>query len=137
MRTLKSLFGVGGALLPVLYCGGLIYYFVDLSGSLDEAATDGLGPTVLGLGAVGLLFCIPLMIKVVRLFARPRPPGSPARGGTDASTPGGEKEFDADAVLARYMARQSAQAAANATAAPTTPESGGPANGTGFGRRIR
>jgi hypothetical protein len=72
MRTLNSAFGVIRALVPVLYCGGLIYYFLDYSGSVQDAETIGLGPTLLGLGAVGLLFCIPLIFKIVRIFAEPR-----------------------------------------------------------------
>ena len=45
MQSLKSVFGVIGALVPILYCGGLLYYFLDLSGSVHEAQTLGLGPT--------------------------------------------------------------------------------------------
>src|SRR5437868_11721160 len=48
VRTLKSVFGVTGALVPVLYCGGLLHHFLDLSGSVLGAATIGLGPTRLG-----------------------------------------------------------------------------------------
>ena len=43
----------------------------------------GLGPTVLGLAVVGLLFCIPLILKIMRLFARP--PSSGAGGETTKS----------------------------------------------------
>ena len=135
MRTLKSVFGVIGAVVPVLYCGGLLYYFLDLSGSVQEAEQDGLGPTLLGLGIVGLLFCIPLIVKIVRIFAGPRSPGSGGRGGPDASTHDGE--FDADAAVARYMARRSAEAAPGSPAAPPAHERGGPARRPGFGRKIR
>ena len=58
MPTLKSVIGVIGTLVAILYCGRLLYYFLDLTGSVQEAETNGLGPTLLGLGAVGLLFCI-------------------------------------------------------------------------------
>ena len=137
MRNLKAVIGVIGALVPILYCGGLLYYFLDLSGSVQEAKTDGLGPTLLGLGAVGLLFCIPLIVKIARIFRGPRSPGSGGRGGTDASTHDGEGEFDADAVVARYMARQPAEAAPGSTTAPPTREGGGPARRSSFGRKIR
>lgn len=123
MGSFKSVFGVFGALLPVVYCGSLLYYFLDLSGSMDEAVTNGLGPTVVGLGAVGLLCCIPLLIKVVGMFS-----GARARGRASAPTQEPEGEFDADAVLARYMAKQS-------NAAPA-PEGGTPAARTTFGRKI-
>lgn len=130
MRTLKSRFGVIGALVPIFYCGSLLYYFLDLSGSAQEAATDGLGPTVLGLGAISLLFSIPLIMKVVRILAGPRSPGS----GPDASTR--DDEFDADAAIARHIARRSAEAAPNSPSVPPVREGGGPARRPGFGRKI-
>ena len=135
MRTLKSVFGVTRALVPVLYCGGLLYYFLDVSGSVQEAETIGLGPTLLGLGVVGLLFCIPLILKIVRIFARPRSPGS--GGGPDTSGRDDESGIEADAAIARYMARQSAQAAPNAPIVSLAREGGGPARRPGFGRKIR
>jgi len=112
MRTLKIGLGLIGALLPVVYCGGLLYYFIHGSGSVHEAVEIGLGPTLLGLGAVGLLFCIVLIVRIVWIFVGPRSHGSRGRGGRYASTHDGESEFDADAVLARYVARRSAEAAA-------------------------
>lgn len=137
MRTLKPVFGVIGALVPVLYWGGLFYYFFNVAGSVQEAEEIGLGPTLLGLGVVGLLFCIPLIVKIVRIFAGPRSPGSGGGGGADASTHDDEGGFDADAVVARYMARRSAEAAAGAPAAPPAHGGGGPARRPGFGRKIR
>jgi hypothetical protein len=137
MRSLKSVFGVSGALMPVIYCGGLLYYFIDLSESMDEATKSGLGPTELGLGAVGLLFCIPLLVKVVRFFGKLRSPASSGRGDPDASTKDDEKGFDADAVLARYMARQSAEVSPGAPAAPPAHEGGEAVSRPSFGRRIR
>ncbi len=85
---------------------------------------------MLGLGVVGLLFCIPLIIKIARLFAGPH---SPVSGGPGDTSPrdGG---FDADAVVARYLARQSEQAARDASAPPTL-ESGGLATRPSFGRK--
>jgi hypothetical protein len=133
MGTLKSVFGVIRALVPVLYCGGLLYYFLHVSGSVQEAEMEGLGPTLLGLGAVGLLFCIPLIVKIVRIFARPRSPGS----GPDASTRNDESGFDVDAAIARYKAWRSQEAAPNAPAARPAHEGGGPARRPGFGRKIR
>lgn len=135
MRNLKSSFGVFGALVPILYCGGLLYYFLDLSGSVQEAKADGLGPTLLGLAAVGLLFSVPFIIKVVRMLAKTRSPGP---GGPDAPADG-EREFDADAAVARYMARKAAEEAA--APSPTTPAtrptySGGASDKpASFGRR--
>lgn len=136
MRTLKPGFGVIGAVLPVLYCGGLLYHFLDTNGSVEEAKTDGLGPTLLGLGVVGLLFCIPLIVKIVRIFAGPRSPGSSGCGGPDGSAPDGEGGFDADAALARYMVQRSEEAAPEPPAVPPALDRGGRASRPSFGRRI-
>jgi hypothetical protein len=133
MRTLKSVFGISQALVPVLYCGGLVYYFFGVGGSVEGVQTIGLGPTVVGLAAVGLLFCIPLILKIRRLFDKPRAPG--AGGGPDTSPRDDDDGFDPDAVIARYMARQSAEAAASAPAARAANQ-GGPGKRPGFGRRI-
>jgi hypothetical protein len=120
----KSVVGLIAALLPIGYCGGLIYYFMrgnDLSGPVGQ----GLGPTVLGLGAVGLLFCIPLVFKLLKLAAPPKPePG--ARVVVDEE-PG--SSFDADAALARYMARKAAAGGEIPVAAPMA------APRAGFGRK--
>lgn len=128
MQSLKSVFGVIGALVPVVYCGGLVYYFLDVSGgSVEQAQSIGLGPTLLGLAAIGLLFTIPLLIKIVRIFAGPRSPGSSRRAGRDEG-----ETFDADAVLARYAARQSTEAAG--AAAPPAHDGVTPTRPT-FGRK--
>lgn len=111
MRTLKLWFGVIVALVPIVYCGYLIYYFLDVSGSVEEARNTGLGPTLLGLTIVGLLFLIPLVIKIVRLLSGPRSPGSGGRGGLDRPTDDGGGT-DADAVVARYLASRPTEAAA-------------------------
>jgi len=133
VRTFKSVFVVIGALVPVGYCGSLLYYFLDISGSMKNAQSIGLGPTLLGLGLVGLLFCIPLVLKIVRIFTRPRSPGS--GGGSDASTR--DDEIDADAAIARYMARRSVEAVPNSPAGPLANKGGGPVRRPGFGRKIR
>ena len=133
----RSGFGVIRAVVPIVYCGGLIYYFVDLSGSMEEAKADGLGPTVLGLGAVGVLFSIPLIMKIVRLFAGPRSPGSSGHGRPDAPTPDGESGFDADAAVARYMERRSTEAGPVSPTSPPAREGGAPATRSSFGRKIK
>jgi hypothetical protein len=137
VKTFKSVYGVIGALVPILYCSYLLYYFLDVSGSVEEAKTNGLGPTMMGLAVVGLLFCIPLLIKIVRIFGGPRSSGSGGRGGPVAPTHDGDDAFDADAVIARYMARQSAKPAPSSPAAPPARVGGGPARRPGFGRKTR
>ena len=130
MRNLKSAFGLAGAIVPVIYCGGLLYYFFGVGGSIEGVETIGLGPTIIGLGAVGLLFCVPLGMKLLRIFARPRSPGS----GPDAPDDNGG--FDADAAIARYMAQRSAETVPGSPAARPT-FGGGAARRPGFGRRTR
>ena len=110
VETFKTAVGLIRALFPVIYFSGLLFYFLDVSGgSIDQAWAIGLGPTILGLGVVGLLFCIPLGIKIVRILNGPRAPGS--GGGPGRSAPDDDDGFDADAVVARYMAQRPVEAA--------------------------
>ncbi len=135
MRGFKSAFDMFRAFMPVIYCGGMLFYFLYVSGgSLENVNMLGLGPTLLGLGIVGLIFCIPLAIRLVRLFGGPRTPGS---GGPGRSATDDEDGFDADAVVARYMAQRPTEAIATSPAAPPTPKGGGPIRPVGFGRRSR
>lgn len=133
---LKSVFGMIGALVPILYCGGFLYYFIDSMGSVEEARTNGLGPTLLGLAVIGLLFFIPLIVKIVRVFSGPRSPGTAGRAGATAPKRDDEGEFDADAVLARYMAKRSTDGVLGDATAPHVQEGGGPATRPSFGRKI-
>jgi hypothetical protein len=127
MEGFKSAVGMIRLFMPVVYCGGLLAYFLWVSGgSLDTANIIGLGPTLLGLGVVGLVFCIPLGLRLFQLFGR-RPPGGP-----DGS---GDEGFDPDAAIARYMANRPAEPASRAPAPRSAPKSSGPVRPTGFGRR--
>ena len=135
MRSLKSGFGLIGALVPILYFGYLFYYFFDVSGSVEEAETNGLGPTLLGLGLVVLVFCIPVIVKLVKLLGGARTARSGGRGGGDSSSDG---EFDPAAAIARYMARQSQQpASASPAPAYPAPKIHRPARPASFGRKVR
>ena len=97
------------AIVPVAYCAYLLYYFLDLSGSVEEAESNGLGPTILGLTIIGLLFLVVLIWRIVRLLKAPRPPKSGVGGGPTGPVEDGGTEFDADAAIARYLAAQQAQ----------------------------
>jgi hypothetical protein len=138
MQTVKSVFGVTRALLPVLYCGGLVFYFMRAGGgSFESANMIGLGPTIVGLAAVGFLLCIPLILRVGKLFNGPPAAGSGPHPKDDDDDAG----FDADAAIARYMASKRAEE--SVTGPPVSrpaprPASngGGPARPTGFGRRV-
>ena len=139
MRSWKSIFGVARALLPIGYFGYLLYYFLGVGGSMKGAWEIGLGPTVLGLGVVVLLLCIPLIWKLMKMFSGPRWPGSASRPnappghGDDDDDDGGAA---ADAIVARYLAQRSAEAAAAANApAPRPAQASGPASRPSFGRK--
>ena len=61
----KIVFGVVSTLGAVLYCGGLVYYFYDLSGSMQDAQELGLRPTILGLSAVGVVLWLSLFFPLM------------------------------------------------------------------------
>lgn len=114
----------------MLYCVGLAVYFFRVAGSGENVSAIGLGPTVLGLGIVGFLFCIPAIIKLMRFIPGPRSP----RSGDGPDEPEG---FDPDAAIARYMAQQSAETIPARPVSQPAPKSAGPAKPSGFGRRGR
>ena len=129
----KSAIGLIGSVFPVVYCGYLIYYFYNVSGSVQEAENNGLGPTLLGLAIAGGLLCIPLIVKLVLVFIALRKPKA-GGGGWGGSPPGADDKFDADAVVARYMAQR--QAEAGAASSPLAHDGGGVPRPT-FGRKNR
>lgn len=128
----KPIFRALGAIVPFFYCGGLLIYFIHEGGSIEGAISIGLGPTLLGLAIMDLIFSIPLIVVIFLLFRGTRPPGSDGRGGPPGPRDG-ENGFDADAVVARYLARGPARAAAS----PPAPSPGSEPKQTGFGRRSR
>jgi len=113
----------------MLYCGGLVVYFLDVGGSVSDIKALGLGPTVLGLGVVGLLFCFPLALKIVRLVAGLHPPGSRRYDSSPR-----DNGVDADAMIARYMANRTADTPRSAPRATHKSNSDSPPT---FGRRGR
>lgn len=134
MRTMKSVFGLVAAAIPVLYCGGLLLHFNGVRTMFGGMVDGALGPTMLGLGAIGLLFLILLLLRIVRLFGGK---GTPDAGGGPADKAPKEEgsDFDPDAALARYMARRGS--GGHGPASPHAPPgSAGPARQAGgFGRR--
>jgi hypothetical protein len=137
VRSLKPLLGLLSTIFAVGYCGYLVYYFLHISGSLKEAENEGLGPTVVGLGIVGLIFGCVLLVKLYLIFTSLRSTRSSRRGRPDGPSGDDTGGFDADAVIARYMARQAAEAAATPPIVPPRNDGGGPPRPTGFGRKIK
>ena len=90
------------ALIPVGYIGFLLWHFAGVGGgSMEGIAGIGLGPTVLGLSVIGLLFLIGPLVKMLRVMSGSnRVPGANLDVGDDMPTEG----FDADDALLRIAA---------------------------------
>ncbi|MEP9357849.1 hypothetical protein [Sphingomonas sp. KR3-1] len=99
MRALKLIL----ALLPLAYLGWLLFHFTGFQGWSDGPLASGLGPTVIGLGALAMLFSVGLIARLLRTILAPR--GVVVRKGEVVPT---EPGFDADAALDRYLARKAA-----------------------------
>lgn len=99
MRVVKLIL----SLLPLVYIGWLLIHFTSFDGWSDGLLAGGLGPTVLGLGAIGLLFCAPVIFRLLKFAITPRSPTPPTGGDVPE-----ESNFDADAALARYLERKAA-----------------------------
>lgn len=100
--------GIIGGLIPIVYIGWMLRHFIGVGGgSAEGVAMIGLGPTVIGLSIVGLLFALPLIIKLLRAVSGTnRVPGAHTE---TAGDPGAETQgFDADAAFANYMRNRDA-----------------------------
>lgn len=93
------------ALIPVGYIGFFLWHFMGVGGNSMEGIVDiGLGPTVLGLSIIALLFLIGPLIKLIRVGSGAnRVPGASVKVGDDLPATEG---FDADAAFARYMTKR-------------------------------
>lgn len=108
--SLGKVLGVMVGLIPILYIGWLLYYFVGVGGGTAEGVAGiGLGPTVIGLSLVGLLFALPLIIKLLRATTGvDRVPGASFDAKLKPGEVAVEPEFDADAAFASYMRKREA-----------------------------
>ena len=102
MRLIGGAFSWVSVLVPVIYIGAMLWYFMGVGGnSVDGIVGIGLGPTVLGLGVVGLILTLPVLIKILRVVSgTDRVPGTGAKAGEPSAESQG---FDPDAALANYM----------------------------------
>lgn len=132
--SIGGVLGIIGGLIPLVYIGWLLRHFIGVGGgSADGIAMIGLGPTVMGLTVVGILFALPLIVKLLRAVSGSnRVPG--ARAEASGELPAETQGFDADAAFANYMRnRDSAPPPPIAADAedlrPFTPRPGG------FGRK--
>ena len=108
--SLGKVFGIIGGLIPLVWIGWLLYHFVGVSGGTAEGVAGiGLGPTVIGLSIVGLLFALPLIIKLLRAATGVnRVPGASFEARLKPGEVAVEPEFDADAAFASYMRKREA-----------------------------
>ena len=103
MQTSKNWFGLVGAAIPVLVCGGFLLYFNQVRGAFGGLLDSQLGPTMFGIGAFGILFLVIFLVKLWRIAGgASAPPGARAEAALKAE----QSDFDADAAFARYMARR-------------------------------
>jgi hypothetical protein len=132
MGSFKNAWGIITGLIPVVYCVGFLIYFANVERFTGVPVGNQLGPTVLGLGVVALLFSIPVILRIARLLRAPPTSKDEARRTAEvfADSP---SDFDADAAIARYMAQRQAAEAASAS----LPDDGAPpqAPRRGFGRK--
>lgn len=87
-------------IVPVFGFGGLAIYLCRVNDSMDGVASQQLMPMVYALGAISLLFSLPILFKLLRLaFAKPKAGKAPdgARG-----------DFDPDTTIARYIEKKAA-----------------------------
>jgi hypothetical protein len=139
MQAAKSWFSVVMALLPVLFFGGMFLYFSSVNNASFGLLDGALGPTRIGLGALTILFALLFLWRLKR--AATPPPAKVSLSPADAKLEEVKSDFDADAAMARYLARRGE----GGSAAPAPPPSfapppvptvdGVPIRPGGFGRK--
>ena len=87
-------------IVPVFGFGGLAIYLYRVNDSMGGVASQQLMPIILALGALSLLFSLPILFKLLRLaLAKPR----------GAKMPNGARgDFDPDGAISRYLEKKAA-----------------------------
>lgn len=108
--SLGKVLGIIGGLIPLVWIGWLLYHFVGVGGGTAEGVAGiGLGPTVIGLSIIGLLFALPLIIKLLRAATGVnRVPGASFEAKLKPGEVVVEPAFDPDAAFASYMRKREA-----------------------------
>lgn len=104
MRTTGNVLGLIGGLLPVLFFGGLFLYLTSVNNAFYGLLDGALGPTRIGVGGLAILFALLFLWRLKRAATPP-----PARTGlstADGQLEEAKSDFDADAAMARYLARR-------------------------------
>lgn len=102
-------------IVPVFWFGGLAIYLYRVNGALGGVASQQLMPTVYALGALSLLFSLPVLFKLLGLTTKSKSKKAPASN--DAAS----GDFDADAAISRYLEKKAA-----GEANFTVPDTAGP-----------
>jgi hypothetical protein len=106
MRTTRSFLSVAAGLLPILYIGGLLFYFSRFNSATGGLFVRELGPTTFGLAGIGLVF---VSLFALRLWRLSRGDGAGRQRPSGLSDEEVKSDFDADAAFARAMARRSGE----------------------------
>ena len=104
MKTAQSWLSLVMALLPVLFFGGLFLYFTSVNNASFGLLDGALGPTRIGLGGLTILFALLFLWRLKR--AATPPPARASLSQADALIEETKSDFDADAAMARYLARR-------------------------------
>ena len=104
MQTSKNWFGLVGAALPVLICGGFLLYFSNVRSAFGGLLDGQLGPTMFGIGVFFVLFLGLFLYRLWKVAGGPAKASPSARA--DAAFESEQSDFDADAAFARYLARR-------------------------------
>jgi hypothetical protein len=120
MGTISPALGIVRALIPVLFCGGFLVYFAGVERWTGVPVGNALTPTIFGLGILTFLFAIPLILRIARLLGPP-PPRRPGPRPSEDSLAARRSDFDADAAIARYLARREAGSPPSPPAAAAVP----------------
>ena len=142
MQSARNVISLVAGLLPIAYCGGLIWYFTDMGGLSDPMLSQELRPTILGLAIVGFIFIAFFAWRVWRGMSggdpsggESEPPVVPPREGRGFVSALDQEDdvdhSDADAMIARYLAQRATPAGEHASPVE------GPARPATFGRRVR
>ena len=139
MDSARKWISLLAGLLPIAYCGGLVWYFTDMGGLDNPIISQELKPTIIGLALVGLVFIAMFAFRIWRANSGPGTdtgtgaPGAPKpRGFVSALDQDDDVDHtDTDAMIARYLAQR-----ATPTGTHESPIEAAPRPGT-FGRRVR
>ncbi|MFT3809865.1 MAG: hypothetical protein QM698_08090 [Micropepsaceae bacterium] len=138
MQSARNAISLIAGLLPIAYCGGLIWYFTDKGGLSDPLLSKELQPTIVGLAFAGFVF---IAFFAWRIWRGRSGGGSDdgagsspqkGRGFVSALEQGDDADHSsADAMIARYLAQRSTPQGAHESPVEAPPR------GATFGRRIR